>query len=488
MTAPSPLALALLPAAGAVGIGLTGRWPNLREAVTLLTAAALFVGVLLLAPAVLELPALDPRAPSWRGPTLVGGLSLAFRVEPLGLLYALVAAGLWLPNSLYSIGYMRGHHEQNQTRFYVCFALALASVMGIAFADNLFTLFLCYEALSVVTYPLVTHHGSAEARRAGRIYLGFLFGSSMSMFLLAIIAVWALTGSDGFAVGGTLADLSPGLRAALLVMFVLGIGKAAVMPLHFWLPAAMVAPTPVSALLHAVAVVKAGVFCVLKVAVYVFGVDGVASAASADLVMGLAAATVVIASLVALYQDNLKARLAYSTVGQLGYIVLGAALGTKLGIVGGGLHIATHAFGKITLFFAAGAIYVATGKTRVSELDGLGRAMPITFACFALGALSIIGLPPLGGAWSKWYLALGALDSAHAWLIGAFLLSSLLNVAYLLPIPMRAFFLEDPRLRGRGVAEAPWPCVVALVVTALGAALLFFFPDPIVALLERVVA
>ncbi len=486
---PSPLALILLPIAGAVGIVLTGRWPNVREGVTLVTAAALLLGVLGLAPAVLEHAPLAAGAPAWEGPALVGGLRIALQVEPLGLLYALVAAGLWIPNSIYSIGYMRGHHEQRQTRFYACFALALASVMGIAFAGNLFTLFLFYELLSVVTYPLVTHHGSPDARRAGRIYVGILFGTSMSFFLLGIVATWTLTDphTGTFALGGILGDVAPALQAALFALFVLGIGKAAIMPFHFWLPAAMVAPTPVSALLHAVAVVKAGVFCVLKVTVYVFGVDLVGSGVTGDWLMYLAAATVLIASVVALYQDNLKARLAYSTVSQLGYIVLGAALGTKMGILGGGLHIATHAFGKITLFFGAGAIYVATGKTRVSELTGLGRAMPITFACFAVGTLSIIGLPPLGGAWSKWYLALGALESRHAWLVAVFLLSSLLNVAYLLPIPIKAFFLTDERQRDRGLQEAPWACLIALLITATGTVSLFFFPEPLLDLLSRVV-
>ena len=486
----SPQAVALVPLAGAVGIALTGRRPNLREAVSLLTAGLLLAGVIGLIGPTLAGPALGPAAPRWEGPALLGGLRLSFVVEPLGLLYALVAASLWLPNTVYSIGYMRAHDELHQTRFYVGFALALACVMGIAFAGDLFTLFVFYEGLSIVTYPLVTHHGSPEARRSGRIYVGFLFGTSMSLLLFGILGVWALSEPHAvaFQAGGVVGGFSPAAQGVLFVCLMLGIGKAAVMPFHFWLPAAMVAPTPVSALLHAVAVVKAGVFCVLKVAVYVFGLDVVAGPATGDWLMYLAAATILIASLVALSQDNLKARLAYSTVSQLSYIVLGAALGTAAGVVGGGLHVAMHAFGKITLFFAAGAIYVATGKTRVSQLDGLGRAMPLTFACFAVGAISIIGLPPLGGAWSKWYLGLGTLASAHPWLLAVLLISSLLNVAYLLPIPIRAFFAPAPGGRPLTLAEAPWPCLAAAAVTAAGSVALFFGVEPLMRLVERVVS
>jgi multicomponent Na+:H+ antiporter subunit D len=482
----SPLVALLIPLVAAVAIALTGRWPNLREGITLTTAVALLAVVALLSPEVLA-----GNEPAWTGPELIGGLTIAFSVEPLGLIYALVAATLWIPNSLYSIGYMRGHHEKNQTRFYVCFALAIACVMGLAFSANLFTLFLFYEALSVVTYPLVTHHGSPEAKRSGRIYVGILFGTSMLFLLFGIVAVWGLTEPHtvDFVRGGIpgLRDLPAYLQGFLYVLFMLGIGKAALMPFHFWLPAAMVAPTPVSALLHAVAVVKAGVFTVLKVSVYVFGVDLIGSEGFGDWLIYLSAGTILIASLVALNQDNLKARLAYSTVSQLSYIVLGAAVGNSMGIIGGGTHVVMHAFGKITLFFCAGAIYVATGRTRVSQLTGLGRSMPITFVCFAIASLSIIGLPPLGGAWSKWYLGLATLNSEMPWLIGVLLISSLLNVAYLMPIPIKAFFLREEGAREPTFNEAPWPCVVALATTALLSIALFFYPQPIIDLIELVV-
>ncbi|MBI1942722.1 MAG: monovalent cation/H+ antiporter subunit D family protein, partial [Betaproteobacteria bacterium] len=384
-------ACVLLPAAGAAGIALAGRWPNLREAVTLASAAALFAAVLGLLPAVLS-----GGRPQLFVLEMLPGIALGFRVEPLGMLFALVASGLWIVNSVYSIGYMRGNDEPHQTRFYVCFALALAATMGIAFASNLLTLFLFYEALTLVTYPLVTHHGDGEARAGGRVYLGFLLGTSIVLLLPAIISVWAVAGTLEFTPGGLLrgAGLSNAQVAALLALFMFGIGKAALMPFHRWLPAAMVAPTPVSALLHAVAVVKAGVFAVVKVIVYVFGVDALAGAGAADWLPAVAGFTILAASVVALRSDNLKRRLAYSTVSQLSYVVLAAALLVPLSIAAAALHIAAHAVGKITLFFAAGAISTASGKTEVSQLDGIGRRMPWTMGAFAVATLSMIGLPP----------------------------------------------------------------------------------------------
>jgi len=265
------------------------------------------------------------------------------------------------------------------------------------------------------------------------------------------------------------------------------------MPFHRWLPAAMVAPTPVSALLHAVAVVKAGVFAILKIAVYLYGLDLLAELPSTRWLGYAAAGTILIASLVAMSRDNLKARLAYSTVSQLSYIVLGATLASPLGIIGGGMHIAMHAFGKITLFFCAGAILVSTHKTEISDMGGLGRRMPFTMFAFLIGSLSVIGLPPAGGLWSKWYLALGTLQSGQFVLLAVLMLSSLLNVAYLLPIPVRAFF-GAPRDAGAVTAaggekdgrEAPLPCLLAIGVTALGCIVLFFVPGPFYRLMAAV--
>lgn len=473
----------LIPAAGALVISRLGRWPNLRETVTLVTAIALFIDVLWVA----ELFSRNGGGSLtlWE---IFPGLGLTFTAEPLGLIFALIASGLWIVTSIYAIGYMRGHHEVNQTRFYVCFAIALSSAMGVAFAGNMLTLFIFYEALTLSTYPLVTHAGNDEAKAGGRTYLGILLFTSIAFLLTAVIWTWAVAGTLDFTAGGILGGkVSPAVASALLLLYVFGVGKAALMPFHRWLPAAMVAPAPVSALLHAVAVVKAGVFTVLKIAVYIFGIDFLAGVASSRWLMYMAAATVLIASLVAMRQDNLKRRLAYSTVSQLSYIVLAAMLATPLAIVGGAMHIAMHAFGKITLFFCAGAIDVALHKQNISDMRGIGRAMPFTMGAFLIASLSIIGLPPLGGLWSKWYIALGALQADEIAMVAVLMISSLLNVAYLLPIPVRAFF--DKPAEGvafEGIKEAPLASLLAICFTAFGSAFLFFFPEPLYRLAQAI--
>ena len=464
----------LIPLIGAALVAFAGRWPNLRETITLATGLVL-LGVVW----TLISPTLAGSVPEVVLFETLPGLSVSLSTEPLGLLFALVASPLWIVTSVYAIGYMRGHNEENQTRFFVAFAVAISSTMGVAFADNMFTLFLFYEALTISTYPLVTHAGTEKAKRGGRVYLGILISTSIVFQLLAMGWTYAETGTLDFVDGGVFSDAAPAwLIGVLYALFVFGIGKAALMPFHRWLPAAMVAPTPVSALLHAVAVVKAGVFTVLKVTVYLFGLDTVIGAGANTWLLYVAGATILLASLIAMTKDNLKARLAYSTVSQLGYIVLGAVLATQLGVLGGTMHIATHALGKITLFFAAGAIMVAAHKTEVSELDGLGRRMPFTFAAFTIGALSIIGLPPFAGLWSKWYLALATIEADHLILLGVLILSSLLNIAYMLVIPMRAFFLA-PADGKSDIKEAPRACLIAMAVTATGCIILFFYPEPL---------
>jgi len=481
MSAQTALVLALLLPLTAVGLTLLfGRRPNVREASTLLHGAALFAVVLSLLPEVLA-----GQRPSLRLLEVFPGVNLAFELEPLGLLFALVASGLWTVTSAYSIGYMRGHHEQHQTRYYAFFAVAIFGAIGVALAANLFTLFLFYEVLTLSTYPLVTHHGDERARRGGRVYLGILLSTSVALLLLAVVWTWILTGTLEFRPGGILAGKADDVTlGVLLALFAFGTGKAALMPVHRWLPAAMVAPTPVSALLHAVAVVKAGVFTVLKIVVYVFGIELLRDTGISLWLMYVAGATILLASLIALRMDNLKARLAYSTVSQLSYIVLGAALANPWGVIGGGMHIVMHAFGKITLFFCAGAIYVAAHKTEVSDMRGIGRSMPFTTLAFLVGALSVIGLPPLGGAWSKWYLALGAADAHQTVFLAVLMISSLLNIGYLLPIPIRGFF-SAPTAGGNpgGIREAPLFCVVPLCITALGCIVLFFYADEIYRLL-----
>ncbi len=477
----------VVPALGLLGILLTGRSPNTREGVTLVTAATLLVLVLSLLGPVLE--GVRPALTLWE---VVPGVPLAFTVEPLGMIFALIASGLWVVTSVYAIGYMRGNNEHAQTRFYACFAVAILSAIGIAFAGNLLTLFLFYELMTISTVPLVTHKGSDEARRAGRVYLGVLMGTSIGLQLVGIVACWILAGTLDFQAGGLLAGHVEGWPVlVLLALFVFGIGKAAVMPFHRWLPAAMVAPTPVSALLHAVAVVKAGVFTVVKVVVYVFGLDLLNDTTGSGWMLYAAGFTILAASFVALRQDNLKRRLAYSTISQLSYVVLAAAILTPLSVMGAALHIVAHAFGKITLFFAAGSLYTAAHKTEISQLDGIGWKMPWTMGAFAIGSLSMIGVPPTAGFVSKWFMLSGAYD-AQAWTaIAVIFASTVLNAAYFLPIVYRAFATRpapagsNPGHPDHG--EAPLPIVAALTVTAAGSLVLFLFPDVFLSLAEQLV-
>jgi multicomponent Na+:H+ antiporter subunit D len=472
----------ITPWVGTALIVLVGHFPNLRESVTLVCSVILFGFILALAMTVMS-----GGTASLDFFEIFPGVSISFSTEPLGILFALIASSLWILTSIYSIGYMRAHNERHQTRFYAFFAIALASVMGIAFADNMLTLFFAYELLTLSTYPLVTHTGDAQSVRAGRTYLGLLLGTSLGLQLLAILWTWQIAGTLDFQDGGILAgNVSDAMAGLLLVLYVLGIGKAALMPFHRWLPAAMVAPAPVSALLHAVAVVKAGVFTILKVVIYIFGLDFLTSIEMSQWLLYTATVSVLVASLIALRQDNLKARLAYSTISQLGYVVVGALLANAAGIIGGGLQIGMHAFGKITLFFCSGAILVASGKTQISQMRGLGRTMPITMTAFMIGALSVVGLPPMGGLWSKWYLGLGALEGGHIAILVVLLISSILNLAYLMPIPIRAFFGSGERAVNDEIREAPTACVIALSLSAFGCIALFFFPQPLFDLLRMI--
>ncbi len=461
------------------------RYRNFREGVIIAAGVLLFIINLLIYREVMA-----GGAPVSGEMQLLLGFSLKLSAEPMGVLFGLLASFLWVVTTIYSIGYMRDHHETHQTRFYACFAIALASVMGAAYADNLLTLFVAYEVLSLSTLPLVMHSGTDAARRAGRVYLVILMGSSIGLFLPAVIWVEILSGTLDFAPGGVLAGtgISKTGLAVMMGLFAFGIGKAALMPLHRWLPAAMVAPTPVSALLHAVAVVKTGVFALLKIVTYTIGIDTLSTSGASDWLLPIAAFTILAASCVAFTKDNLKARLAYSTISQLSYIVMAALLATTLSVSGGALHIVMHAFGKITLFFCAGAILVAAHKDKISDMDGLGRRMPITFAAFAIGAVGIIGLPPVGGSWSKLMIAGGAMDSGVFWAL-VLMLSTLLNIAYLLPIPIRAFFKPDPGVAPGAASpleEASAPMRWALSLTAAISVLLFFYPAPLVDLLALI--
>lgn len=475
MMSPEQLILTalLIPLLAALLIVFFDKKPNLRDSISLVASLALLATVLSLLSIVL----------TGEQPTIVlleiaSGLQVKFEIEPLGMLFASVAALLWPVNTLYSIGYMRSNKEQHQTRFYICFAIALSSTMGIAMAGNLLTLFICYEFLTLSTYPLVTHKGNEEAKKAGRVYLGILLSTSIGFFLLAILWTWHLTGTLDFKAGGILAGKVAGPELIILLfLYIYGIGKAALMPMHRWLPAAMVAPTPVSALLHAVAVVKAGVFSVVKIVVYIFGLDTLRLSAGADWILWIAAFTILAASIIALQQDNLKRRLAYSTISQLSYVILAVFILAPLSTVAAALHIAAHAFGKITLFFAAGSIYTASHKTNISQLNGIGYRMPWTMTAFSIGAISMIGLPPTAGFLSKWYMLMGAFQEQQVIAILVIIASTLLNAAYFIPIIYAAWFKQPEQDNESIHGEAPWPIVMALMLTATLTLLLFIFPD-----------
>ncbi len=463
----------IAPLVAVVLIATLGRaYPILYELINAATAVVTFTLVLYLYSAlgqgpIEHLTLFEPFA----------GVSIALQAEPLGMLFAMMASFLWIVTSIYSFGYMRGHGEQNLGRFNLFFAIAISSAMGVALAANGFTLFLFYEALTLSTFPLVTHAGTDKAKRAGRIYLFLLLGTSVGLLLFALIWTWLLTGSLNFQAGGVFdSDISHTTLNILLVLYVFGIGKAALMPFHRWLPTAMVAPTPVSALLHAVAVVKAGVFAILKICVYIFGIELLHELEVHRYLAYVAAFTIVATAIIALRKDNLKARLAYSTIGQLSYIVLGALVANAAGIIGGGLHMLMHGFGKITLFFGAGAILVATHKTEISQMRGIGRRMPVTMTTFFIGCIAIVGAPPTGGMWSKWNLLVGAADSTEWVLLGALIIGSLLSAAYLLPIAVRAFYLPADTEQST-IKEAPKTILIAMIISSAGCVILFFAPD-----------
>ena len=478
-----PLLAVLVPAAGALLIACTGeRRANLREFWSVAAGVLMFALIASMIPEVLA--GGTPQCVLFR---ILPGIELSFRVDAFGLLFASGASLLWILTSFYSIGYMRSLKEHAQTRYFACFALALSATVGVAFSANLFTMFLFYEALTLVTYPLVGHKQTAEAKAGARKYVIYLLGAAKVFLLAAIILTYNVAGTLEFHQGGILPVeqimAQPMLLYGIFALFLFGFAKNALMPLHSWLPAAMVAPTPVSALLHAVAVVKTGVFCTLRVFLFVFGTQAIREIGADQLALAAASVTILVGSLLALGQDNLKARLAFSTVSQLSYIILGAALLNQSGMLGGIAHITNHAVSKITLFLCAGSIYVSSHKTEISQMSGLAKRMPWTMAAFALASLSVVGIPPTSGFVSKWFLALGSVELHSLTLLGVLLVSSLLNFAYLGPVVYKAYFEEAPQTHEK-VREVPW-MVVPLVISAAASLLLGIFPTPVLELAGR---
>ena len=472
-----PLLAVLTPVLGALLIAWTGqRRANLREFWSVAAGVVMFTLVGSMIPEVRS-----GGSPYLQFFEILPGIELAFRVDAFGLLFALGASLLWILTSFYSIGYMRSLQEHAQTRYFTCFALALSATVGVAFSANLFTLFLFYEALTLVTYPLVSHKETDEAKAGARKYVIYLLGAAKLLLMAAIILTYNVAGTLDFRQGGilTLTDVSeqPALLMMVFVLFLFGFAKNALMPLHSWLPAAMVAPTPVSALLHAVAVVKTGVFSTLRVFLFVFGAQNMHELGADNLALIVASVTILVASVLALSQDNLKARLAYSTVSQLSYIILGGALLTASGVLGGMIHISIHAVSKITLFLCAGSIYVSAHKTDISQLSGLARHMPWTMVAFAIASLSIVGIPLTSGFVSKWELVNGSIETGNWPIMVVLLAGSLLSAAYLGPIIYKAYFEKGAEINEK-IREVPW-MVVPLMITATASLILGIYPAPV---------
>jgi multicomponent Na+:H+ antiporter subunit D len=446
----------------------SSRRNNLRESWTFIAATIKFLIVASMLPDVLA-----GHFPEIKVLALAPGISLHFRADTVSMVFAMLSSTLWIVTSIYSVGYMRGGNYPHQTGYFASFALCLTGAIGIAFAANLLTFFVFFEILTLATYPLVVHNRNAEAVAGGRKYLAYTLIAGQFL-LVALIWTNQLVPGSEFTPGGFLAasGASPAVLRTLLILFIIGIGvKAGLLPLHGWLPAAMVAPTPVSALLHAVAVVKAGAFGAVRITCYVFGPDLLRSLGADAWLAILAAITIIVGSLRALGEQNLKRRLAYSTVSQLSYIVLGAALGSAAAVAGAIFHIAAHGFMKITLFMCAGSIYIRTHKTEISDMAGFGRRMPVTFTAFTLGALGLTGMPLLAGFISKWNLAFGAIHAGYEIFVAVLIASAMLNFAYFFPIVYTAFFgkpQEKFRFDEGGVGLWLPPAMTAAFALALG--------------------
>lgn len=403
---------------------------------------------------------------------LLPGLDLVLRADALAMLFVVLSAVLWLVTTVYAIGYLEG--SPNRSRFFAFFSLCVTSTMGISLAGNLFTFLIFYEALTIATYPLVVHRGTQKALRAGTIYLIYTLGGG-AILLTGVVWLHILTGSVEFTQGGAIGQLGAGERPVLTLIFfilILGLGvKSALVPLHGWLPIAMVAPAPVSALLHAVAVVKAGAFGIARIVYNVYGIEFAADLGVTFPLAVAASVTIVYGSLLALKQDELKKRLAYSTVSQLSYIALGMAVAGPLSMVGGLVHIVHQGIMKITLFFCAGNLAETLGIHHIHEMDGVGRRMPWTMAAFTVAAFGMIGVPPTAGFISKWYLGLGALEAEQPWVLAVLVVSTLLNAAYFLPIVRAAWFGKPPEAwsddRGAGRFETDWTLLAPPIFTAL---------------------
>lgn len=459
--------------------------PNLRDSITVIATIVTFLIITLF----ILPPILHGEKISLQLFEFAAGITFTLQVDAFGMFFALVTATLWIATNIYAIGYMRGLKEHAQTRFFIFFTLSIFAALGVAFSGNLITLFIFYEILSIVTYPLVIHKDDSRSMRCGTEYIIYLMVGSMLLQLAAILLIYGITGTLEFTEGGIGSLVQGGsmLLFAIFLMLLFGYAKAAIFPVHSWLPTAMVAPTPVSALLHAVAVVVAGVFCVMRTVFDVFG-PGLMRTLNLDIVLGIFAAfTLLAAILFGLTQDNFKRRVAYSTVSQLSFMMLGVALLTKTGMMGGILHIASHSFGKIVLFFVAGAVFVATYKELISDLDGIGRRMPVTMSAFAVGTAAMIAVPLTLAALSKEMLLVGSLTSGYWIFFVVFLLAALLDAIYFFPIIFKAFFKKPKKENEEEYSkfkEADILILAPIVIVAILVVAFYFIPFPFLNLAE----
>jgi multicomponent Na+:H+ antiporter subunit D len=472
-------------------IPLLGERKGWREGISLAAAVLTLGSVLAMLPAVLAGQRLVCTISR-----IAPGISLSLRADALSMIFGILASFLYILATFYNGGYLKALDEKHRTRYYFCFAVAILGAQGVAFAGGLLTLYLFYEVITFFTYPLVAHHQTEDAYAGGQKYLVYLMGTSKGFLLPAMVLTYVLAGTLDFA-GNVTGGIFPPtasrfLVGATFILFIFGLAKAALMPFHGWLPSAMVAPAPVSALLHAVAVVKAGVFSIARVVLFVFGTDLLGQDGLGSPAVFFACLTIIVASIIALTKDDLKARLAYSTVAQLSYVVLGVSLLNQSAVTGGLLHILNHGVAKITLFFCAGAIYAAAHKKKISEMDGIGYQMPWTMTAFALASLTMIGVPPVAGFTSKWLIYQGAGQACATLVTAVLAASTLLNAAYFVPVTVRAFLRKPAPDHGHGghghddhAQEAPAALVVPLFITACLSVLLGLFPGPFLTLIGR---
>ncbi|RXI46937.1 hypothetical protein DP145_05140 [Clostridium tetani] len=409
-------------------------------------------------------------------------LDIYLKIDKLGVFFSLLVSILWIFTSFYSMEYMK--HEGKENRFFAFFLVTLGVTLGISFSGNLVTLYLFYEVLTLATFPLVIHSGSREALKSGRKYLIYSFVGA-TFVLLGMIFLFAVTKGLDFYPKGIIRDfkLNKTLISTSYIVMFLGFGvKAALVPFHSWLPKAMVAPTPVSSLLHAVAVVKSGVFALIRITYYVFGGEIVKLIYGRKYLLLFVTISILMGSFLALHQSNLKKRLAYSTISQLGYILLGILILNGNSLVGGLLHLINHAVIKITLFFCVGTIMYTKGKTDIDEIKGIGKEMPYTMWCFTISSISLIGIPPTNGFVSKWYLAQGGLLEGKVIFPAILLISALLTAMYLLPIITVAFFKKDEQHKNVEkieIKEAPKNMLVPIILITCITIVLGLYPNPV---------